>query len=75
MGCSFSSIGAAYDNWLAQQVDRYMEGFCDGEPAVINSYEEYEGKDENGNIETSTVYVYNCEDCDNDICEHWKEFH
>ena len=52
-----------------------MEGFCVGEPAVINSYEEYEGKDENGNIETSTVYVYNCEECDNDNCEHWKEFH
>ena len=49
--------------------------FCDGEPEVIDSYQEYEGKDENGNIETSTVFVYNCEDCDNDNCEHWKEFH
>ena len=67
---------STYDSWLLQQAEEYMSNsFCDGEPEVIDSYQEYEGKDENGNIETSTVYVYNCEDRDNDNCEHWKEFH
>ena len=67
---------STYDSWLLQQAEEYMSNaFCDGEPEVIDSYQEYEGQDENGNIETSTVYVYNCEDCDNDNCEHWKEFH
>ena len=75
MGYSFSNVGAAYDNWLAQQVDKYMDSSCGGEPQVIDSYQEYDGQDENGNIETSTVYVYSCEECDNDNCEHWKEFH
>ena len=67
---------STYDSWLLQQAEEYMSNaFCDGEPEVIDSYQEYEGKDENGNIETSTVYVYNCEDCDNDECKYWKEFH
>ena len=67
---------STYDSWLLQQAEKYMSNaFCDGEPEVIDSYQEYECKDENGNIETSTAYVYNCEECDNDNCEHWKEFH
>ena len=67
--------GAAYDSWLLKQADEYMESSCDGEPQVVDSYQEYEGKDSEGNVETSTVYVYSCEDCDNDECDHWREFH
>lgn len=64
-----------YDSWLYQQADSYMESFCDGEPKVIGAYQEFEGYDENGRMETSTSYTYNCEDCEEKDCEHWKDFH
>ena len=70
---SFS--GAAYDSWLLNQADEYMESFCEGEPKVVGSEKEFEGYDSDGNIEYSTSYTYSCEDCDDRECEHWKDFH
>ena len=64
-----------YDSLLLLQADRYMESFCEGEPKITGAYKEFEGYDEDGNIETSTSYTYNCEDCDETDCEHWKDFH
>lgn len=69
------NVGAMYDSWLLKQADDYMTSGCDGEPEVIDSYQEYEGRDSDGNTMTSTTYVYNCGDCDCTECEHWKDFH
>ena len=56
----------SYDTWLAQQVDNYMQG-C--EPTVVGVHQE----PQDGEI--SSEPIFNCEDCDNDECEDWKEFH
>lgn len=69
------NVGAMYDAYLAQQVDDYMSSGCDGEPYIIDAQEEFEGYDDEGNIEYSMDYTYSCEDCNEKDCEHWKEFH
>ena len=48
---------------------------CEGKPAIIGYEKEFEGTDELGKPMFSTVGVYNCEDCDENDCEYWKEFH
>ena len=65
----------SYDAYLAKCVEDYYDSFCDGEPKVIGVEKEYEGRDEDGNIEYSESYTYSCEECDNRECEHWKEYH
>lgn len=58
-----------YDSWLLQQADNYMNSFCEGEPKVISAEKEYEPDG------YSMSYTYNCEDCDERDCEHWKDYH
>lgn len=69
------NVGAMHDAWLLSQADEYMESFCEGEPKVINTEEEFEGYDEDGRVITSTNYIYSCEECEEKECEHWKDFH
>lgn len=64
-----------YDSWLLQQADEYMSRDCEGEPQVISAEKEFEGYDEKGCVEYSMSYTYNCEECDERDCEHWKDFH
>ena len=64
-----------YDSWLLQQADNYMNSFCEGEPKVIDAEKEFEGYDEDGNVEYSMSYTYSCQECDETNCEYWKEFH
>lgn len=56
-----------YDNWLLRQADDYMNSFCDGEPKIIRAEKAYEPDG------YSMEYTYNCDECDNEECEHWKE--
>ena len=56
----------SYDTWLAQQVEDYMR-VC--EPTVVGVHQE----PQDGEIASEPIF--NCEDCDNDECEYWKEFH
>ena len=55
---------AGYDNWLLQQADEYMS---DCEPKIIKAEKAYEPDG------YSMEYTYNCDECDNEECEYWKE--
>lgn len=61
-----------YDEYLARQIELYTEP-C--EPKVIRVDKEYEGTNYDGSIEYSEDPIYNCEECDQIDCEHYKEFH
>lgn len=65
----------SYDDYLAKCVEDFENSGCDGEPKIIRVEKEYEGRDADGNIETSDSYTYNCEECDCEDCEHYYEFH
>ena len=57
-----------YDSWLLEQADRHMSSdFCEGEPKIIRAEKEYEPDGYSMN------YIYNCEECDCEECEYWKE--
>lgn len=70
-----SQVGVMHDSYLQSQADKYYGGDCDGEPQIVDCEREFEGYDEDGNIEFSESYTYSCEECDCDECEHWKDFH
>lgn len=53
-----------YDSWLLRQADEYMS---DCEPKIIRAEKAYEPDG------YSMEYTYNCDECDNTECEHWKE--
>jgi len=44
------------------------------EPEVIDVWYEYEGEDNDGNVETSTRNIYNCENCIETNCEYWEKY-
>lgn len=54
-----------YDTWLAKQADYYCTP-C--EPTVISAEKVYEADG------YSMDYTYNCEECDNEDCEYWREY-
>lgn len=58
---------AGYDSWLLKQADEYMNNFCEGEPKIIRAEKAYEPDG------YSMEYTYNCDECDNEECEYWKE--
>ena len=45
------------------------------QPEVISAYKEFEGYYDNGKIETSINYTYNCEECLEYKCKYWHKFH
>lgn len=47
---------------------------CEGEPSIVATEKEYEGRDAEGNIEYSINYIYNCHECDNSDCQYWSEY-
>lgn len=52
-----------------QEYERQLErGFEPCEPEVVRAEKEYEPDG------YSTVLIYNCEECDNQECENWKEY-
>lgn len=54
-----------YDDYLADKVEEYMEEmYC--EPKIVKGYQ-----DEDGGWTT----VYNCEDCDNEECDYFSDWH
>ena len=61
----------SYDTYLLNEAEKHNR---DCEPTVVSSGKEYEGRDEDGNIEYSTSNTFNCETCDNAYCEYWSEF-
>lgn len=56
----------SYDTWLAQQVNIHMSGCT---PKVIGIHQEPSEGD------YMTIPIYSCEECDNEECEYWEEFH
>lgn len=56
----------SHDTWLAQQVEDYMR---DCEPTVVGVHQE----PQDGEIASEPIF--NCEDCENDECEYWEQFH
>ena len=54
-----------YDTWLMRQAEYYCTP-C--EPKVIGIHQE----PSDGEVMTSPIY--NCEECDNEECEYWKEY-
>lgn len=61
----------SYDDYLARCAEEYNKECT---PEVIRVHKEYEGRNEDGTIEYSTSGEYNCQECDNDECEHWKDY-
>ena len=54
-----------YDTWLMRQAEYYCTP-C--EPTIISAEKVYEADG------YSMDYTYNCEECDNEECEYWKEY-
>lgn len=52
----------------------YISEKWECEPEVVEVHREYEGMNEDGGFEYSTVYYYNCETCKDKECEHWREY-
>ena len=46
----------------------------DCKPEVIKSHYEFDGYDENGNVESTLVKYYNCEYCYDKDCENWSKY-
>lgn len=61
----------SYDDYLAARAEEFNKECV---PEVINVHQEYEGRNEDGTIEFSTSGEYNCQECDNRECEHWKDY-
>ena len=60
-----------YDSWLDKQAEEYN---AECVPKAISVHQEYEGCDEDGNIEYSQSYNMNCEACDERDCKFWAEW-
>lgn len=43
-------------------------------PEIIENQLEFEGFDEEGNMETSDNYIYNCHYCEAKDCEYWSKY-
>lgn len=53
-----------YDTWLMRQAEYYCTP-C--EPTIVSAEQVYEADG------YSMDYIYNCDNCDNEECEYWKE--
>lgn len=60
-----------HDLWLENQAEEY---YRDCKPTAIEHGYEYEGRDENGNVEYSEWFIVNCERCNETDCEYWAEY-
>ena len=59
-----------YEIYLEKEAEVYGE--C--EPEIIGSQDNYEYTNNDGQVISSQEYLYNCNECNETDCEHWRKY-